>query len=100
MMQVHGDALALCTHPGTAFTTADWERLDNAIYEQLADPSADVQAVAADCRAGESGGRGRGKEGRQQCRIAAGSDSAAASAEPRVQRAGLVCMGSAGIGWH
>lgn len=50
--QVCGDALALCTKRGADLTAADWERLDNAIYEQLADPAADVQAVAADCRAG------------------------------------------------
>ena len=35
-VEVCGDAVALCAQPAAALTQADWQQLDNAIYDQLA----------------------------------------------------------------
>ena len=35
-VQVFGDAVALYSRPGSALTQADWQQLDNAIYDELA----------------------------------------------------------------
>ena len=50
---MRGDALAFYAQPGADLGRRDWQQLDNAIYDELSDPGADMQQVVADLKAGE-----------------------------------------------